>query len=276
MLRVDCKGQLPDTVALPVNYDYNYIENDGALLHVNQCLLSFRDSVTRPFRILHIGDSHVKSGFFAETFADLLDSVIRSTTSKLSLQYPDSTAVLLKVMAKNGAMAKTILQSVYNDTVVQQFNPDLVIISLGTNEGYNRLSLDSLSLYQESLIEQVFRDAPSCDILLTTPGDGLKRHYSKVRISKKRRRYRTVVTYSNNDYLPEVINYYINIPERIDVAVWNFYAVMGGEESIREWHKEGFAQRDMIHLTRQGYQLQARLLLNAFIQELDDNQNREE
>jgi len=276
LLRGVSEAQLPDTAQLPINYDYNYIENDTALSHLKKFFIESKDSVSRPLRILHIGDSHVKSGYYAETFAILIDSIIRNYTAKIIVHDSDSSVVKLKVMAKNGAMARTILQSVYSDTVVQNFNPDLVIISLGTNEAYNHMSLDTISWYQENLIQQVFRDAPDCDILLTTPGDGLKRYYQKVRISKKRRRYKKVVHFEPNDYLVDVIDYYDRIPERMDVAVWNFYPVMGGEESIRDWNRLGFAQGDMIHLTREGYRLQARLLISAIMESLNRKQFDEE
>jgi lysophospholipase L1-like esterase len=261
---------------LPLNLDYNYIENDTALSHLKQYINNSRDSVTRPFRLLHIGDSHVKSGFYAETFAVLMDSLIRNYTSKVIQHDSDSTVVRLKVMAKNGAMAKTILQSVYSDTIVQQFNPDLVIISLGTNEAYNKLQPDTLAWYQESLIQQVFRDAPDCDILITTPGDGLKKYFTRVRVSKKKKRYKRVAHYEVNEYLTEVIDYYLGLTERMDVAVWNFYPVMGGEESIKEWNKAGYAQGDMIHLTREGYKLQARLLMMAITDSLNGKNRMEE
>ncbi|NVO20554.1 MAG: hypothetical protein HXX13_12710 [Bacteroidetes bacterium] len=269
LLRAVSEAQLPDTALLPINYDYNYIENDTALSHLKSFILESKDSVSRPFRILHIGDSHVKSGYYAETFARLFDSIIRNYTSKVIVHDSDSSVVKLLVMAKNGAMAKTILQSVYVDTIVQNFNPDLVIVSLGTNEAYNHVSMDTIAWYQEVLIEQIFRDAPDCDVLLTTPGDGLKRYYQKVRISKKRRRYKKVVHFEVNDYLVDVIDYYDHIPERMDVAVWNFYPVMGGEEAIREWNRKGYAQGDMIHLTKIGYQLQARLLMEAIMESVN-------
>ena len=116
------------------------------------------------------------------------------------------------------------------------------------------------------------RDAPTCDIVLTTPGDGLKRYYTRVRVSKKKKRYKRVVNYQTNEYLVDVIDYYNQIPEKMDVAVWNFFPVMGGEDSIRDWNKAGYAQGDMIHLTREGYRLQARLLVMA-LKDVLDGQN---
>ena len=87
--------------------------------------------------------------------------------------------------------------------------------------------------------------------------------------------YKNVLHFETNDYLVDVIEYYNQIPERMDVAVWNFFPVMGGEDSIRDWNKLGFAQGDMIHLTREGYRFQAHLLMGAVMETLTGQQKVE-
>lgn len=246
----------------------NYLYNDAALVHT----FDYFDSLyygMRPFRIAHIGDSHVKSGFYAESFASLMDSLIKRKINPALLLDSAYKMVDLLVVAKNGAMAKTILESVYDDTAMSYFNPDLTIISLGTNEAYNNLGMDTLAANNETLIRRVMRTAPNSDILITTPGDSQKRYYTKVRISKKKRRYRTITNYTKNSYLPAVVDYYAGLNEKMPVAVWNFYNVMGKEGAIMTWIDAGYAQPDRVHLNRQGYRLQARLLFNALDKSLE-------
>jgi lysophospholipase L1-like esterase len=38
---------------------------------------------------------------------------------------------------------------------------------------------------------------------------------------------------------------------------------MGGEGSVRKWREQDLAHTDFIHFTKAGYELQARLLLEA-------------
>lgn len=250
------------------NPSENYLYNDAALVHT----FDYFDSLyygLRPFRIAHIGDSHVKSGFYAESFASLMDSLIKRKINPALLLDSAYKMVDLLVIAKNGAMAKTILESVFDDTAMLYFNPDLTIISLGTNEAYNNLGMDTLAGNNEALIRRVMRTAPNSDILITTPGDSQKRYYTKVRISKKKRRYRTITNYTKNNYLPSVVDYYANLPEKMQVAVWNFYNVMGKEGAIMNWIDSGLAQPDRVHLNRQGYRLQARLLFDALDKTLE-------
>lgn len=49
-------------------------------------------------------------------------------------------------------------------------------------------------------------------------------------------------------------------------AFWDFFTIMGGLNSIKKWQKAGLAKNDRIHLTREGYRLQADLLFEAIRQ----------
>jgi hypothetical protein len=40
---------------------------------------------------------------------------------------------------------------------------------------------------------------------------------------------------------------------------------MGGKNSILEWQKESLARRDLIHFTKEGYELQGKLLYEALM-----------
>jgi lysophospholipase L1-like esterase len=53
------------------------------------------------------------------------------------------------------------------------------------------------------------------------------------------------------------------LARRNQAAVWDFHAVMGGQGSIYRWMRDGLANRDGVHLTREGYALQARWLGDA-------------
>jgi lysophospholipase L1-like esterase len=45
--------------------------------------------------------------------------------------------------------------------------------------------------------------------------------------------------------------------------VWDLFEVMGGLNSIYTWDQAGLAKSDKIHLTREGYRLQANMLFHA-------------
>ena len=53
-------------------------------------------------------------------------------------------------------------------------------------------------------------------------------------------------------------------------AVWDFYSVMGGLNSVSLWYKEDLVKNDKIHFTREGYILKADLLFNAIMKSYDN------
>ena len=54
--------------------------------------------------------------------------------------------------------------------------------------------------------------------------------------------------------------------EDYGAAVWDQFDVMGGLRSMQDWEKAGWAQKDKVHFTREGYRLMGDLLYNALIE----------
>ena len=210
---------------------------------------------SRPLRILHLGDSHVKSGYFAEAFADSLNRYFSEAAQKV-------VAVKLTVMAKNGATSKHFLEEPYNAAEVQSLQPDVIIISLGTNEAQNLYTKTDLQFFYTQLLAQIKVDAPAASIVFTTPGDALRK---TVRTVKKRKRFYTVTDFSINAVLPIVIQFIKDFTLETGAAYWDWNTVMGGRGAINRWLAQGYAKDDRVHLTEKGYALQGWLLATAFI-----------
>ncbi len=204
-------------------------------------------------RILHLGDSHVKSGYFAEAFADSLNRFLASTQTALQVE--------LNVMAKNGATSKHFLEEPYNAAEVQKFRPTVIIISLGTNEAQNLFAETDLQTYFSALLAQIKGDAPQSAIVFTTPGDALRK---TTRLVKKRKKFYTATVLSVNNVLPTVVNFIKDFAEANGAAYWDWNAVMGGRSAMVRWWAHGYANADHIHLTSTGYNLQGWLLATAF------------
>ncbi|WP_046245381.1 GDSL-type esterase/lipase family protein [Hymenobacter terrenus] len=124
--------------------------------------------------------------------------------------------------------------------------PDLFIISLGTNDAYER-DFDAVLFAQQldTLVSRLRRRCPQADVLLTAPAD-----------SYRARRYR------NPDLarLRTVLRAYC---QQHDLAYWDFAAVQGGYGSMRAWQARGLAQADLVHFTPKGYDVQGLLLYLA-------------
>jgi len=127
-------------------------------------------------------------------------------------------------------------------------NPDLVIISLGTNEGANMKVTEEEILTSVSVMVQNIRSvSPESCILIATPADDYFRKKYK------------------NPYLEAVQRALVKSAEQEGVALWDMYGIAGGFGSCTEWRKAGMLQKDGVHYNKQGYTLQGSLLYKALI-----------
>jgi len=148
----------------------------------------------------------------------------------------------------NGAQAEDFAQCENFESFLNFTNPDLIVISLGTNDIYDRYAkMSDFTLYYGSLIQQIRAVFPDKALILTTPGDHFIRGYLP---NKKVKKAATVIQ---------------DLAVKFQSAVWDFYAIMGGEGSMRMWDMYGLSARDRVHLSKKGYHLQGDLFFNALL-----------
>jgi lysophospholipase L1-like esterase len=157
----------------------------------------------------------------------------------------------------------------YNDisntllTQMAVLQPQLVIISLGTNEAYGRL--DPLAFRNEidKAVTLIRAHNPNVNILLTTPPDCMKavRTAHKKKVGKKYRTYYTT-RYYPNPYISMVTQQIMGYAREHGIACWNFNAV---NKAQKDRFARGWAP-DHIHFNVRGYQLQGQLLYEALEQ----------
>ncbi|HNW55377.1 MAG TPA: GDSL-type esterase/lipase family protein, partial [Bacteroidales bacterium] len=126
--------------------------------------------------------------------------------------------------------------------------PDLVIISLGTNEGANvKITVDEVVASVGTMVQKIRSLNPGACILITTPVDDFFRKKYK------------------NPYLEAVQRALKQSAVAENVACWDMYTVGGGFGSCSGWRKAGLMQSDGVHFSKTGYALQGDLLYNAII-----------
>ncbi|MEE8584722.1 MAG: GDSL-type esterase/lipase family protein, partial [Acidobacteriota bacterium] len=164
----------------------------------------------------------------------------------------DGPGILYHSMGVNGADVEAYLRCEYLGEHLEVLDPGLVVISLGTNDAIANSFDRNLFLNQmESLISRVRMAVPQAAVLLTTPGDNYRR-----------RRYLN----RNNLQARQAI---LKAAQLTGGTVWDFFEVMGGLGSIRQWQNSNLSQRDRIHLTRPGYSLQGDLFFEALMRAYD-------
>ncbi|MBN1338482.1 MAG: LysM peptidoglycan-binding domain-containing protein [Bacteroidales bacterium] len=170
------------------------------------------------------------------------------TIQGILLESVDSTGIIYSMSGVNGAKFRhyNLSEDFFSQT--GSLDPDLVIVSLGTNETRDasfagESADDEISRFIGSLKASCIHAA----ILFTTPPDNLvKRKYH----NKKCREIRHLI---------------YRAADADTCAVWDLYSIMGGEGSMSQWKKAGLGRPDGIHFTREGYEVQADLLFDALL-----------
>ncbi|MGM0613426.1 MAG: GDSL-type esterase/lipase family protein [Bacteroidota bacterium] len=209
---------------------------------------------------------HPEYGYTRYTFQELKDSIRFTLHQKkqagnkaneyilhgLSLDNGDP-GIVYHSAGVNGADVKSWLRCNLLQKHVSAIDPDLIIISLGTNDAYMQNFNEPKFKYDyRLLVEKLRAAAPEAAFLLTSPGDSY--------------RYRRYL----NRNIPKAVNLISDIADDQNMAFWNFYQVMGEMNSISQWHRAGLSSYDRLHLSRKGYQLQGKLLFTAFMKAFGD------
>jgi lysophospholipase L1-like esterase len=172
-----------------------------------------------------------------------------ATLYGLSLENSRQPGVIYHAIGINGARADHYTRAQGLLQQVQALRPDLVIVSLGANDTYTPYFKPE-AFYKEIdlLLCALEQNLPHSEFLLTSPPDAYRnRRYPNPAIAEASEALRT---YALNE----------------DLAFWDFYRVMGGKGSVARWRSAGLVQEDYLHLTRAGYERQARLLFDALIE----------
>lgn len=181
-----------------------------------------------------------------------------------AILHNNHSGVVLHSIGNNGACYQHYNQLDSFASRTTLFAPDLIIISLGTNEAFGNCK-DTQAIKNEihRLVSALKESNPEASILLTTPMECDRRQ----RTRRSRRRRRTVFTTNTNCLT--VRNIIMQYGAENSIAVWDLYTVAGGKGSAAKWVANSLlAKRDHVHCSAEGYRLQGKLLAEAIIQSL--------
>jgi len=124
-------------------------------------------------------------------------------------------------------------------------NPDLIIISLGTNESFGRWS-DSEYMYQmNKLVSNLRKNHFDTPILIMTPPPSLFK--------------RTVPNDFVRDYSEALL-------EMNNCIIWDLFSRMGGINAPMKKSNAPLMARDKVHYTKEGYEKQGNIFSADFIE----------
>ncbi|MCS6967307.1 MAG: GDSL-type esterase/lipase family protein [Cytophagales bacterium] len=161
----------------------------------------------------------------------------------------DQAGIVYSSAGMNGADVSCFLRCQDLDRQLRALKPDLVVLSLGANDAHVvRFNEESFLNNYRFLIGLIKRAYPKASLLLTTPGDAYRA-----------RRY-------PNPHNAKVRALILQLAVETGAAVWDFYTVMGGLNSVNQWLRNQLASPDRLHLTPKGYVFQGELFYEALME----------
>lgn len=162
----------------------------------------------------------------------------------------DEPGIEYTSIGANGAKFDSYFRCELFEEQLNLYKPDLFIVSIGTNDAYTpNFDSDKYREQYERFMAMIRRVSPDCAILLTVPNDS----YYKRRYPNK-----------NTQKQQEIIH---ALAQKYQMAVWDFYRVMGGYGASAQWYEQQLMPADRIHFTQPGYSVKADLLLDALVTE---------
>lgn len=161
----------------------------------------------------------------------------------------------------NGGSFPFYNRTSYFETQLELYKPDLFVIAIGTNDAYMTVSEfdeEKFRYYYDAFIAMIRRVNPNCAILLTVPNDDY---------------YKRKVPNPNTLTQQKIIT---ELSEKYQMAVWDFFEVMGGLGSSNKWYQNKLMPKDRIHFTSLGYSIKADLFITALIKSWAESTGRDE
>lgn len=184
--------------------------------------------------------------------------------------------IFYHAIGNNGATYASYSNIPHFGADIRMLHPQLIIISLGTNEAYGSFNERSFTESLNRVVKEIQRTNPTATLLLTTPMESQKSYYTttyttvkrKVGRGKKRRTREVRVPkrvhhYGANNTIREVRDAIINYGRKNHIAVYDWYSISGGEGASTIWLNNGLYGHDRVHNTAKGYRLSGFMLYSA-------------
>lgn len=172
----------------------------------------------------------------------------RSVVFGMSLERQDADGILYHTIGVNGARYRHYNAARYFTEQTTALHPDLIIISLGTNESVDYPRIES-GIRDEiaRLVSNLQQHNPTARFLLVTPPDAFRERTKP------------------NPGIREVRDIILGYAVDNGLAFYDMYRALGGDGAAHRWKSNALLSSDGIHFTREGYLHQGQLFYHALI-----------
>lgn len=159
----------------------------------------------------------------------------------------NKSGIIYHNIGVNGARLSDYNKSQLFFQQLKALEPDLIIISLGTNESFGKWSAEEFYTQTERFMEAIRSNYGQLPIILTTPPPSL---FKKQDV---------------NPYPANYANTLINKSITGGYATFDLHKAMGGDSTMTRLINQNLIARDRIHYTASGYEEQGFLFFQSLI-----------
>lgn len=159
----------------------------------------------------------------------------------------NTPGLLYHSIGVNGAKASDYNKYPLFFNQLKALQPDLIIVSLGTNESFDKLTAQDYMVQLNLFIDNIREKNPDACLLIMTPPPSLfKRRYPNTFVAE----------YAKGIQMQETERQH---------ASWDLFSEMGGLFNVNKNAAKGLMSADKVHYSVQGYEKQGELFTEAFI-----------
>lgn len=205
-----------------------------------------------------------KTYFNQVSLIDTLNFSMMNDTSSISFEGCTFTLLDLNEQSKKsgvlyhstgvaGATFKNYNNNPHFESGLKLLNPDMVVVSLGTNESVKKWDAVAFENDVRIFVNRIKTNYPASKIVLVLPNE----NYLKVN-----------GTYIYNSRIDSVHLVLLTVAKELKLLTFDQQQAMGGKGCMLQWHKQGLVNEDHIHFLRKGYQKQGLLLFEYLIENI--------
>ena len=169
----------------------------------------------------------------------------------------DEPGIIYNAAGVAGARYRDFLKNEFFTKQLSFFEPDMLILSLGTNESYDpTFTIEGFRSLVDSMFTMIQSKLPNCAVIITLPSENYRIKNSIPIV---------------NDRIEIITDILRKESTRFGYSIWDLKKAMGGDGSMLQWKEAGLVNKDYLHFLRKGYNLQGKLLFEAIHKELNAN-----
>ncbi|MDE5686063.1 MAG: hypothetical protein K2I26_05840, partial [Paramuribaculum sp.] len=161
--------------------------------------------------------------------------------------------IFYNVIGNNGATYNSYNRVSSFGRGVASMDPDLIIVSLGTNEAFGNVDEARMIDQIDRLVADLSRSNLGAQLLLVTPMECQRRSGKGYVVNSNVKTIRNIIVQYGKDH---------------HIPVYDWYAMAGGDSASNKWIGEGLYGKDRIHHTVKGYRVTGFMLYDALTKAL--------